>query len=219
MTPPASPHFIVERSYGITHLYPGTFASAMAVFDARRENIYKEIEEVRQARKSKDTYLVPTQKVLRALGEVTTLPVGTDTTHVRALLHGNSPRNREASDTRPQAPLTVEMRAEVALWAMDFNLALNELESNVGADTLRESDVLNRLSICSGLRERAGEKAILLVDAQILDQAEELELIVEQRWKPEAAEDRVIRRILSFVQEHLTHRDEKFELVALDESP
>jgi hypothetical protein len=70
----------------------------------------------------------------------------------------------------------------------------------------------------SRVNQDAGVQGIRLVSDYYIEMVEELGVLRANRWEPEAQEAHVVERYLDFVCKYLSHRDVKYEVVALEQT-
>lgn len=216
MIPDNGKHVIVSYSYGAFEAYPCTVSNAQALLAQYEENLPAEIREVYDMTPATH-HLVSVDRVLRALRSVVREKVGAECPELRALLYGNPPRKGEL-DTRETGQVTAELKTDATMWCVSAGINPIKLEGIDGAFLTRNRDTLPP-SLFSGVLARAKGKTLIFVADWIMDLSEEYSQLKTGGWKETAQEQRIVSRYLHFITNHLTHRDTKYEVAPLNQSP
>lgn len=223
---PANPHVIICNGFGSYSVFPATVETAYAIFNDRVENLYSEFKVKAEAYSSKSAKFVLSKTLACALVEVLNSNKEFDRSKVadrlasrkgylRNLYYGFA--KKDVEDTRPEVNILPEWRAELCSWIVDNNLEANKLESNISAYFCTKHMPIECLSFLKHLmiQKDGSLTQVQVIDDSELDSILDYLAIVDKKWKAEAKPERVIARILEFVNNMLTHRDEKFEIVAV----
>lgn len=207
---------IVYTSYGNLGCMPGTFERAMKLFQENLESDYTNLDS-RIKEYSEDTThtLVSPSRISSAIQDIINLEVGQPSIHLRALHFGNGPRKRDEEDTRPLALVTQENKAEVALWLMTNKLLPDRIKG-VSGSTLYSTGA-DKLQLLAPMHTRLAKPALIVEDDYYFQLIDSYELIVKGKWKADLSEERKVRRIVEFVNEHMAGRDTKYELTTMDD--
>lgn len=216
MIPDNGKHVIVSYSYGAFEAYPCTVSNAQALLAQYEENLPAEIREVRDMTPATH-HLVSVDRVLRALRSVVKEKVGAECVDLRALLYGNPPRKGEP-DTREAGQVTAELKTDATMWCVSAGINPIKLEGIDGAFLTRNQDMLPQ-SLFSGVLARAKGKTLIFVDDWILDLSDEYSQLKTGAWNASAHERQIVSRYLRFITNHLTHRDTKYEVAPLNQTP
>lgn len=201
-------HRIVELAHGGLAVYPATLDTAQAILaDYVKDRVSREVVDLADAMTVRATQWPYTREsILAAIVEVLDGAPGAALKHVRRLNYGPAPKG--GLDTRSEVALTEAMREETVLWL--FRNKLPTRDVSLFARDVAALAPETSLSYLAPLVARVGGP-IKYVDQEDLDDANELRILRECRWKEGARESNVVRRYLRFVN-RWAHREVRFEL-------
>lgn len=203
MQPDNGQHVIVCRSYGNFHTYACTVDNARAILAAHLDTLPREVNDVASLLADEALSVKPVEArlVVEAFAEVLGKPVGDESPKLRRLLYGPLPRAGVA-DERPLANVSEADQQALVLWLFKHGLSAAPLDAKL-ADKLNELHPEKDLTLLEPFARRMGKPVHYVRYPEYLEAARALGTLLANRWKEDAAEDRVVERYLSFVREWL----------------
>lgn len=200
---------IVHNSWGSYYAHDCTVENALELMQVHLHNVGEHISMPANAIRDKTHYIVNTAVVIGALNEFFTAKVGDDLPKVTRLLHGKP----NAEKPTPMVTFKAEHLTDVMTWTQSNGVALMNLK-DLTSRAQYELGSMNpkSLFLLNGVYKRAGSLEVMFLESQCLELAEELVVLQRNTWKETAKESNVVQRYLTFITEHLTHRDEKYHL-------
>lgn len=205
---------IVHGGYGSYSVQDCTVENARTEMESYLSNLGDHIKVVADAIREKTHYLVSTSVAVAALNEIFAAKVGDELPKVTRMIHGKP----DVANPVKTIVFKANHLTKVMAWAQLNGVAwtnLKELMSKASYDL--ENMNPKALFIFDGIYKRAEKLDPMFVDAENLDAAEELAILQRNTWKDTAKESHVVQRYLTFINNHLTHRDEKFDLGSYDD--
>lgn len=204
---------IVHGGYGAFSVQDCTVENARALLDERLENLGDHITVAANAIRDKTHYIVNSAMAVNALNELFAAKVGDELPKVTRMINGKpDPANPVKTIVFKATHLT-----KIMTWATANGVAwtnLKELTSRASYDL--ENMNPKSLFLFDGIYKRAGKLEPMFLDADIIEQADELAVLQRNTWKETAKVSAVVQRYLTFISEHLMHRDEKVDLGTYD---
>lgn len=201
-------HRIVELAHGGVAVFPATLETALAILaDYEKDRVSREVVGLAGLLNASEVHRTYAREtILEAIVEVLDSTPGDALKGVRRLNFGHAPATDP--DSRPEVVLTETMREETALWLFRNKLPTqaDELEARALAALAPET----ALSYLAPFVTRVGGP-VRYEAREDLEDANELRILRNCRWKDDARESNVVRRYLRFVN-RWTHRDVRFEL-------
>lgn len=208
-------HVIVCRAHGSLTAYPCTLDGAIRLLASHRDNLYEEAKALAAVLAEKsDTRPYSADLVLKALAQLYSAKPADALPVLRVLQYGGAPRT--GPDERPPVLATVEIQEELALWLFRHKVNLNHASDF--AENIEKLNPLGTLSFLApaAARLQAQGKVLRFVRGDDLEVARELVVLERNRWMESTLESAVVTRCLTFINDHLTHRDVKYEVVPLE---
>lgn len=216
-----SSFYILEKGFGDYRLLPGTREEAMRLYYDNAEHLPSEVKALlaywKTPKEARTVTCASPESLIKGLGLVLGDVDKRYASHLRFLMYGPGPSKRsDEPDTRPEAEVTAEMRAEALAWAAPF--VMGQRDSSWA--TLVERCIKKgehpelALSFLAPFAARVSQgRPIQWSDLTYRALAEEARIIEEARWNPDAKEERIVQRILAFIDEQLTHRDVSYTTI------
>lgn len=217
--------FILCDSFGNRSLTIASIDAATELYFEYKQYLSPEVKELlafRMDRESNPTNLANPISLMEALVDILEKDAGTPSRALRFLMHGNKTKGLTYNqDDRPPVFVQENWKKEVAAWILPYvferHRSMSDWKSVVhNAILSRRAHPEDDLAFLEPFRLRmGGDRPLIWTYPEYFDMSEEAKIIETKNWKPEAKVDRVIQRILDFVNP-LTHRDVKFEVVSID---
>lgn len=208
-------HVIVCRAHGSLTAYPCTLAGAIRLLASHRDDLYEEAKTLAALLAEKgDTRLYSADLVLKVLSQLYLAKPADALPSLRVLQYGGIPRT--GPDERPTPVATVEMQEELALWFFRHKVDLNDASAFV--ENIEKLNPLGTLSFLApaAARLQTPGKVLRLVSGDDLEVARELVALERNAWKESSLESAVVARYLTFINDHLTHRDVQYDVAPLE---
>lgn len=206
---------IVMSSHGDFSSYVASRENAMSIFKNFEQYLPENIRTICTALETKESVFVSSKLVQRAILEVIDLKAGSPAPACRRLFYGVEPK--EGEDVRPEVHIAEAWITELSVWLMHNSLTRATVQKAYGSDFSKWKPEL-ALTFLSPFVDRHAAKTICYPDYDAdVDTAKEYFVIVNGRWKQDASEMGITKRIVRFVMEHLVDAgDTKIELVRLN---
>lgn len=206
---------IVYNGWGNYNVYQATIDFARNLLNEKLEELGEQIingVKVLNLRKSfKDNpndisipYQVSDSVVLRAMSEILTLDVGNES---RALYRVATSGVLEQN---VKLPITKQIREELILWNFDKKFEVKNA-SALDLEKVRPE----YLSFMAGIVSRAKGHPIQYVLDTDMEEADEIQILLNSKWKPEAKIENIVQRYLTFINNYC-HRDEKYNIGVME---
>jgi hypothetical protein len=210
MTANAIDYVIIYSGYGSYNAYTATKDNAMMILENHIQDLNSEVLAMVN---DKSKHYVSNALVAKLMLEVLSVEVGQNLPEYQKFLHGYAPR--EAKDNRPEVLNKPSYLQELALFMVENNISKNSLSKNYGID-FEKIDPIANLSLFKDLVKKV-EKPIKYVEYEdYFSMAERYENIINNRWKKDAPEHKIVSSILQFVNEYLVDsNDIKYEVTTL----
>ena len=196
---------IVVRAYGVTDVYAATMENAMTFFNQNVSNLPQQVLDIAAAYDNRDGVKFASATILsKALQEVLSLDAGSNSPRLQAMFYGRAPK--EGPDERPQVVIQPEWKGELALYLVNNNLTTQTLPKYDALSLFEKGGVENALSFLAPFAARYPNGVQWVGYDDYFDAAEEYRIIANRRWKPEAPERAIVKRICEFINERLGGR-------------
>lgn len=201
---------IVENAYGSYSTYEATMDNAMSIFENNVQNMDYEI--VKIATDDSIQY-VDNARVVQVIAEMLKAQMKEPLPKMRNFLYGMAPK--EGNDLRPDVVKTKAMLQELSLFMVENNLTQEMFQNN---RYFTDVNFIESLDFFAPFKERIG-KPVKVTYSDYLDMAHDYNTIVNKKWKSEAAENKVVERILQFVNQYLVDSsDIKYNVAPLNKN-
>jgi hypothetical protein len=219
-----TPFYILQAAHGDYSLLAGTREAALALYHENKEYLVRDAqalvayfgeESPREILGNPETLIEGLSYVLNH-SESSLEEDRQGQAALRFLLHGARPKACE--DIRPMPEVTADMQAETVLWVAPYvkGASLRGWKELLRYALLqKDAHPEAYLSYLTGFRERVAQTStpIRWMYPEYFDIAKEARVIEKGRWNESASEERIVSRILEFVNAHLTHRDVRYSVV------
>lgn len=217
--------FILVDSFGNRSLVPASIDAATELYLEHKEYLAPEVKEIlayRIDRKAHPTDLANPATLMEALVDLLEKDAGSPSRALRFLMHGNKKKGLSYDqDDRPPVFVQEDWKKEVAAWILPYvfegHRSMSNWKSVVHNATIsRKAHPEEDLAFLEPFRLRMADndRPLVWTYPEYFDQAEEAKVIESRNWKVDAKIERVVQRILNFVNQ-LTHRDVKYEVVEI----
>ncbi len=204
---------IICHGYDAFSISDCTLANAIKLLDENLANVGSHISDAAAALQDKTKYVVSTDLVVRALRELMAAKVGQAIPVTARLLHGKP----TAESPVPAMVFGNEHLTQLLAWGQSNDVGWADLKTLVEkASYDLESMHPAGLFVLDGVYKRAGEREVVFIDKDVMETADELAVLQRGKWKETAKLSNVVQRYLTFIQDHLTHRDAKFDIGRYD---
>ena len=204
---------IISHGYGAFSVSDCTLENAIKLLNENLANVGSHISDAAASLQDKTKYVVCTDGVVRSLRELMAAKVGQEIPLTARLLHGKPTPESPV----PAVVFSNEHLTALLAWAQLNDIGwsdLNRLVEKASYDL--ESLHPKELFVLAGVYKRAGEREVVFIDKDVMETADDLAALQRGKWKDTAKLSNVVQRYLTFIQDHLTHRDAKFDIGRYD---
>lgn len=195
-------HVITHKYKHGDSVYRCTLANAQKLLDDCLKNYAPDLGELAEQLKTETRPVRPFEWLVKALLEVRDMkesPV-----RLRMVLFGAGPKLRDDPDPRPVPVISKEMQDELVLFFFRNRFDLSMLDGRLAPKLDMVTACWNSLSFLEPARQRLAGKGgpdVLFIENHMSEGYDALQVLVRNRWKEDAREERVVGQFVTFLNE------------------